>query len=64
MLCYANLTAVSVFWAQVMRSSDTSTAESGSEVEEIGSPKVTKSLSLPTLTPVTEEVSSFTLAKN
>lgn len=42
-----------------MRSSDTSTAESGSEVEEIGSPKATRSYSQPKLTPVCEEVSVF-----
>lgn len=39
-----------------MKSSDTSTAESGSEVEEIASPKVTRSYLLPKLTPVSEEV--------
>ena len=42
-----------------IRSSDTSTAESGSEVEEMGSPKVNKSYVQPRLTPVCEEVSSF-----
>lgn len=41
-----------------IRSSDTSTAESGSEVEEMGSPKVNKSYVQPRLTPVCEEVSS------
>lgn len=40
-----------------MRSSDTSTAESGSEVEEMASPKVNKSYLQPRLTPVCEEVS-------
>lgn len=40
-----------------IKSSDTSTAESGSEVEEITSPKATRSYSEPRLTPVREEVS-------
>lgn len=40
-----------------IRSSDTSTAESGSEVEEIASPKATRSYIQPKLTPVCEEVS-------
>ncbi|KAF5455882.1 hypothetical protein F2P56_025412 [Juglans regia] len=39
----------------MIRSSDTSTAESGSEVEEIASPKETRSYSQPSLTPVCEE---------
>ncbi|XP_041018937.1 phosphatidylinositol/phosphatidylcholine transfer protein SFH8 isoform X2 [Juglans microcarpa x Juglans regia] len=39
----------------MIRSSDTSTAESGSEVEEIASPKETRSYSQPRLTPVCEE---------
>ncbi|XP_004291849.1 PREDICTED: phosphatidylinositol/phosphatidylcholine transfer protein SFH8 [Fragaria vesca subsp. vesca] len=38
-----------------IRSSDTSTAESGSEVEEMGSPKTTRSYLQPKLTPVCEE---------
>ncbi|XP_050366521.1 phosphatidylinositol/phosphatidylcholine transfer protein SFH8-like [Argentina anserina] len=38
-----------------MRSSDTSTAESGSEVEEMASPKATRSYLQPKLTPVCEE---------
>lgn len=40
-----------------IRSSDTSTAESGSEVEEMASPKATRSYLQPKLTPVSEEVS-------
>ena len=43
-----------------IRSSDTSTAESGSEIEEMASPRVNKSYSLPKLTPVSEEVSFCT----
>ncbi|PON93396.1 Cellular retinaldehyde binding/alpha-tocopherol transport [Trema orientale] len=39
----------------MIRSSDTSTAESGSEVEEMSSPKVNKSYLQPRLTPVCEE---------
>ncbi|XP_024030279.1 phosphatidylinositol/phosphatidylcholine transfer protein SFH6 [Morus notabilis] len=39
----------------MVRSSDTSTAESGSEVEEMASPKVNKSSVQPRLTPVCEE---------
>ncbi|XP_034198928.1 phosphatidylinositol/phosphatidylcholine transfer protein SFH8-like isoform X3 [Prunus dulcis] len=39
----------------MIRSSDTSTAESGSEVEEIASPKATRSYIQPKLTPVCEE---------
>lgn len=42
-----------------IRSSDTSTAESGSEVEEMASPKATRSYLQPKLTPVSEEVSVF-----
>ncbi|XP_062022752.1 phosphatidylinositol/phosphatidylcholine transfer protein SFH8-like [Rosa rugosa] len=38
-----------------IRSSDTSTAESGSEVEEMASPKATRSYLQPKLTPVCEE---------
>ncbi|KAL6215856.1 hypothetical protein ACLB2K_015283 [Fragaria x ananassa] len=38
-----------------IRSSDTSTAESGSEVEEMASPKTTRSYLQPKLTPVCEE---------
>ncbi|XVF63809.1 hypothetical protein PTKIN_Ptkin09bG0116500 [Pterospermum kingtungense] len=38
-----------------IKSSDTSAAESGSEVEEIGSPKATKSYLHPILAPVSEE---------
>lgn len=40
-----------------IRSSDASTAESGSEMEEITSPKPSRSYSQPMLTPVLEEVS-------
>ncbi|KAL5557993.1 hypothetical protein UlMin_034204 [Ulmus minor] len=40
---------------RMIRSSDTSTAESGSEIEEMASPRVNKSYSLPKLTPVSEE---------
>lgn len=40
-----------------VRSSDTSTAESGSEVEEMASPKSSRSFLQPRLTPVCEEVS-------
>ncbi|XP_050124612.1 phosphatidylinositol/phosphatidylcholine transfer protein SFH8-like [Malus sylvestris] len=39
----------------MIRSSDTSTAESGSEVEEMGSPKATRNYLQPKLTPVCEE---------
>lgn len=39
-----------------MKGSDTSTAESGSEAEDIASPKMTKSYSQLRLTPVREEV--------
>ncbi|KAG6705015.1 hypothetical protein I3843_07G155700 [Carya illinoinensis] len=39
----------------MIRSSDTSTAESGSEVDEIASPKETRNYSQPRLTPVREE---------
>lgn len=39
-----------------MKGSDTSTAESGSEAEDISSPKATKSYSQLRLTPVREEV--------
>ena len=39
-----------------MKSSDTSAAESGSEVEEIASPKTTRSYLHPILAPVSEEV--------
>lgn len=40
-----------------IRYSDTSTADSGSEVEEITSPKATRIYLQPRLTPVREEVS-------
>lgn len=40
-----------------IRSSDTSTAESGSEVEDITSPKASGNYTNPRLTPVHEEVS-------
>lgn len=40
-----------------IRYSDTSTADSGSEVEEITSPKANRSYLQPRLTPVREEVS-------
>lgn len=50
--------ALFVFLIQI-RSSDTSTAESGSEVEEMASPKTTRSYLQPKLTPVCEEVSVF-----
>lgn len=46
-----------IFWIQI-RSGDTSAAESGSEVEEIASPKPTRSYLHPRLTPVCEEVSA------
>ncbi|KAI6695631.1 hypothetical protein NL676_023341 [Syzygium grande] len=39
----------------MIKTSDTSTTESGSEVEEMVSPKATRSYVLPTLTPVCEE---------
>ncbi|KAJ4824559.1 hypothetical protein Tsubulata_033790 [Turnera subulata] len=39
----------------MIKTSDTSTAESGSEVEDVASPKMTGSYSLPRLAPVTEE---------
>lgn len=40
-----------------IRSSDTSTGESGSEVEDITSPKASGNYTNPRLTPVHEEVS-------
>ncbi|XP_031403850.1 phosphatidylinositol/phosphatidylcholine transfer protein SFH8-like isoform X1 [Punica granatum] len=46
----------------MMKNSDTSTAESGSEVEEIASPKATRSYLLPKLTPVSEEVRTINKA--
>lgn len=49
-------------WEQ-MRSSDTSTAESGSEVEDITSPKASGNYTNPRLTPVHEEVSGLWLQK-
>lgn len=39
--------------------SDTSTAESGSEVEEMASPKVNREIRVPKLTPVCEDVRAF-----
>ncbi|KAJ6336195.1 hypothetical protein OIU77_026031 [Salix suchowensis] len=39
----------------MLKTSDTSTAESGSEAEDVGSPKPTGSYLLPSLVPVTEE---------
>eukprot|EP00258_Populus_trichocarpa_P001600 XP_002300755.3 phosphatidylinositol/phosphatidylcholine transfer protein SFH8 isoform X1 [Populus trichocarpa] len=39
----------------MIKTSDTSTAESGSEVEDVGSPKPTGSYLLPSLVPVSEE---------
>lgn len=44
-----------------MRSSDTSTGESGSEVEDITSPKASGNYTNPRLTPVHEEVSGHVL---
>ncbi|XP_030447089.2 phosphatidylinositol/phosphatidylcholine transfer protein SFH6-like isoform X2 [Syzygium oleosum] len=43
----------------MIKMSDTSTAESGSEVEEIASPKATRSYVLPILTPVCEEAKTM-----
>uniref|UniRef100_A0A6N2LEZ2 CRAL-TRIO domain-containing protein n=1 Tax=Salix viminalis TaxID=40686 RepID=A0A6N2LEZ2_SALVM len=43
------------FYPVMVKTSDTSTAESGSEVEDVGSPKPTGSYSLPRLAPVSEE---------
>ncbi|XP_061969470.1 phosphatidylinositol/phosphatidylcholine transfer protein SFH8-like isoform X2 [Populus nigra] len=40
---------------QMIKTSDTSNAESGSEVEDVGSPKPTGSYLLPSLVPVSEE---------
>lgn len=48
---------INVSLSQV-KSGDTSAAESGSEVEDIASPKPTGSYLLPKLTPVCEEVSA------
>lgn len=48
----------------MVRSSDTSTAESGSEVEEMASPKVNKSYVQPRLTPVCEEARGVGKASN
>lgn len=47
------------FWflREQIRSSDTSTGESGSEVEDITSPKASGNCTNPILTPVREEVS-------
>lgn len=42
-----------------IKASDTSTAESGSEVEEMASPKVHRDIRLPKLTPVCEDVRVF-----
>lgn len=47
------------FLLSQIKTSDTSTAESGSEVEDAASPKPTGSYLIPRLTPVSEEVSSF-----
>lgn len=46
----------SLYVAVQVRSSDTSTAESGSEVEEMASPKSSRSYLQSRLTPVSEEV--------
>ncbi|WCJ35222.1 Phosphatidylinositol/phosphatidylcholine transfer protein SFH8 [Euphorbia peplus] len=46
----------------VIKTSDTSAAESGSEVEDVASPKPTRSYLLPKLTPVTEEAKAFNKA--
>ncbi|XP_065881822.1 phosphatidylinositol/phosphatidylcholine transfer protein SFH8-like [Euphorbia lathyris] len=43
----------------VIKTSDTSAAESGSEVEDVVSPKPTRSYSLPSLAPVSEEARAF-----
>lgn len=45
---------------QQLKGSDTSTAESGSEAEDIASPKASRSFSQVRLTPVREEVILYT----
>lgn len=61
MQSHFTLVLTSILGIQV-RSSDTSTAESGSEVEEMASPKVNKSSVQPRLTPVCEEASVHNLS--
>lgn len=53
-----------IMLATQIRSSDASTAESGSEMEEMTSPKASRSYSQPMLTPVREEVSVYKICSS